>query len=65
MIPQSAIEEWRNGVLWKTDEQYLIICHALTEIFKDEFLSDNLFFRGASQKKSNRVNLKYTYSISL
>jgi len=29
MIPQSAIEEWRNGVLWKTDEQYLIICHAM------------------------------------
>lgn len=37
MIPQSAIEEWRNKVPWQTNEQVeqdLIICRVLTETFK-------------------------------
>lgn len=51
MIPQSAIEEWRNKVPWQTNEQVeqdLIICRALTEIFKDSFLAENLAFRGGT-----------------
>jgi predicted nucleotidyltransferase component of viral defense system len=51
MIPVSAIEEWRNKVPWQTNEQVeqdLIICRALTEIFKDEFLAENLAFRGGT-----------------
>lgn len=51
MIPQSAIEEWRNKVPWQTNEQVeqdLIICRVLTEIFKDSFLAENLAFRGGT-----------------
>lgn len=51
MIPVSAIEEWRNKVPWQTNEQVeqdLIICRGLTEIYKDEFLSKSLAFRGGT-----------------
>jgi predicted nucleotidyltransferase component of viral defense system len=51
MIPQSAIEEWRNKVPWQTNEQVeqdLIICRALTAIYKDPFLAENLAFRGGT-----------------
>jgi predicted nucleotidyltransferase component of viral defense system len=51
MIPVSAIEEWRNKVPWHTNEQVeqdLIICRALTEIYKDEFLAQSLAFRGGT-----------------
>jgi predicted nucleotidyltransferase component of viral defense system len=51
MIPESAIVEWRNRVPWQTNEQVeqdLVICRALTEIFKDEFLASHLAFRGGT-----------------
>lgn len=51
MIPVSAIEEWRHKVPWQSNEQVeqdLIICRGLTEIFKDEFLSESLAFRGGT-----------------
>ncbi len=51
MIPQAYITEWANKVPWQTNEQVeqdLIICRALTEIFKDEFLANNLAFRGGT-----------------
>jgi len=51
MIPESAIVEWRNRVPWQTNEQVeqdLVICRALTEIFKDEFLANHLAFRGGT-----------------
>lgn len=51
MIPISAIEEWRSNVPWQTNEQVeqdLIICRALTELFKDEFLASHLAFRGGT-----------------
>jgi predicted nucleotidyltransferase component of viral defense system len=51
MIPQSAIIEWSNYVPWQTNEQVeqdLIICRALVEIFKDNFLSEKLAFRGGT-----------------
>lgn len=51
MIPQAYITEWSNYVPWQTNEQVeqdLVICRALVEIFKDEFLSNSLAFRGGT-----------------
>ena len=51
MIPESAIQQWRERAPWNTDamvEQDLIICRALVDIFSDEFLRDNLAFRGGT-----------------
>ena len=51
MIPESAIQQWRGYSPWNTDamvEQDLIICRALVDIFSDEFLRDNLAFRGGT-----------------
>ena len=51
MIPQAYITEWSNTVLWQTNEQIeqdLIICRALVALFSDEFLSENLAFRGGT-----------------
>ena len=51
MIPKAYITEWSNNVPWQTNEQVeqdLVICRALIEIFKDDFLADNLAFRGGT-----------------
>ena len=51
MIPQVYITEWSHKVPWQTNEQVeqdLVICRALTEIFKDELLASRLAFRGGS-----------------
>jgi predicted nucleotidyltransferase component of viral defense system len=51
MIPQAYITAWSNYVPWQTNEQVeqdLVICRALVEIFKDEFLADSLAFRGGT-----------------
>jgi len=51
MIPQAYITEWSHKVPWQTNEQVeqdLVICKALTEIFKDEFLASHLAFRGGT-----------------
>lgn len=51
MIPQAYITEWSNNVPWQTNEQVeqdLVICRALIEIFKDDFLADSLAFRGGT-----------------
>lgn len=51
MIPQAYITEWSHNVPWQTNEQIeqdLIICRALTEIFKDEFLAKSMAFRGGT-----------------
>lgn len=51
MIPQAYITEWSNYVPWQTNEQVeqdLVICRALVEIYKDEFLADSLAFRGGT-----------------
>ena len=51
MIPQAYITEWSNHVPWQTNEQVeqdLVICRALVEIFKDEFLADSFAFRGGT-----------------
>lgn len=51
MIPQSDITEWSNIVSWQTNEQVeqdLVICRALVEIFKDDYLVRHLAFRGGT-----------------
>lgn len=51
MIPTSEIKAWSNVVPWITDEQIeqdLVICRSLVEIFSNEFLAENLVFRGGT-----------------
>ena len=51
MIPISDIRAWNNVVPWITNEQIeqdLIISRSLVEIFSDDFLSENLVFRGGT-----------------
>ena len=51
MIPRAYITEWTQYAPWKLNEQVeqdLVICRALTEIFSDEFLSNELAFRGGT-----------------
>ncbi len=51
MIPKPYIAEWQNHAPWKDFgqvEQDLIISRALVEIFSDDFLRENLAFRGGT-----------------
>lgn len=51
MIPASEIKAWSNVVPWITDEQIeqdLVICRSLVGIFSNEFLAENLVFRGGT-----------------
>jgi len=51
MIPTQEIRAWSNVVPWIADEQIeqdLIICRSLVEIFSNEFLAENLAFRGGT-----------------
>lgn len=51
MIPVYSIQEWREVAPWTTDamvEQDLVICRALVSIFSDDFLKENLAFRGGT-----------------
>lgn len=51
MIPQTAITEWNQFVPWPNEvqvEQDLIICKALVEIYKDDYLANHLAFRGGT-----------------
>ncbi|MFA6402055.1 MAG: nucleotidyl transferase AbiEii/AbiGii toxin family protein [Salinivirgaceae bacterium] len=51
MIPANEIKAWSNVVPWITDEQIeqdLVICRSLVEIFSDDFLAENLVFRGGT-----------------
>jgi len=51
MIPVYSIQQWREMAPWNTDamvEQDLVICRALVSIFSDDFLRENLAFRGGT-----------------
>jgi predicted nucleotidyltransferase component of viral defense system len=51
MIPANEIIAWSNLVPWITYEQIeqdLVICRSLVEIFSNEFLAENLVFRGGT-----------------
>lgn len=55
MIPVYSIQEWREVAPWTTDamvEQDLVICRALVSIFSDDFLKENLAFRGGTASQS-------------
>ncbi|MCS6974001.1 nucleotidyl transferase AbiEii/AbiGii toxin family protein [Thermaurantimonas aggregans] len=70
MIPQAYINEWRQQVPWKSNEQVeqdLVICRTLLEIFSDEWLASNLAFRGgtALHKLYLRPQPRYSEDIDL
>lgn len=51
MIPRPYIAKWQDYAPWKEFsqvEQDLIISRTLVEIFSDEFLRENLAFRGGT-----------------
>lgn len=51
MIPINEIRAWSNFAPWITNEQIeqdLVICRSLVEIFSNEFLAENLVFRGGT-----------------
>jgi predicted nucleotidyltransferase component of viral defense system len=51
MIPRPNIAKWQQHAPWKEFaqvEQDLIISRTLVEIFSDEFLRENLAFRGGT-----------------
>jgi len=51
MIPEYAINEWRNTLPWGGLEQVeldLVICRALTELYNDDYLATHLAFRGGT-----------------
>lgn len=51
MIPEIFIQDWRATAPWAQDvqvEQDLLICRALVEIYRDDYLRENLAFRGGT-----------------
>jgi len=51
MINRASLLSWEQQVPWPDPlmvEQDLIICKALVSIFSDDFLRDNLAFRGGT-----------------
>lgn len=70
MIPKAYITEWTQYAPWKSNEQVeqdLIICRAIVEIFSDEYLKDELAFRGgtALHKLFLSPQLRYSEDIDL
>lgn len=51
MISEIYIQDWRVSAPWSQDvqvEQDLLICRAIVEIYKDDYLRENLAFRGGT-----------------
>jgi len=51
MIPKAFITEWTQYAPWKTNEQVeqdLVICRALIHLFSDDYLREELAFRGGT-----------------
>lgn len=70
MIPRPFISKWQEYAPWNEFaqvEQDLIISRALVEIFKDDFLKDNLAFRGgtALNKLYHTIAPRYSEDIDL
>ena len=65
MIDRTSILEWNEHAPW-TDpamvEQDLIICRALVDIFSDEFLREQLAFRGGTALHKLYLQLQPRYS---
>lgn len=65
MISRPYIAEWREHAPWKEFaqvEQDLIISRALTELFSDDFLHENLAFRGGTALHKLYLNPAPRYS---
>jgi len=65
MIPRPYIAKWKDQVAWRSDvqvEQDLIISRALVEIFSDDFLRENLAFRGGTALYKLYLNPAPRYS---
>jgi predicted nucleotidyltransferase component of viral defense system len=65
MIPRPDIAKWQQHAPWKEFaqvEQDLIISRALVEIFSDEFLRENLAFRGGTALHKLYLNPAPRYS---
>lgn len=70
MIPKRYIEEWKAFAPWPENaqvEQDLVIERAIVEIFSDEFLNENLAFRGgtALHKLFLKPQSRYSEDIDL
>jgi predicted nucleotidyltransferase component of viral defense system len=65
MIPKPDIAKWQEHAPWKQFyqvEQDLVISRALIEIFSDEFLRENLAFRGGTALHKLYLNPAPRYS---
>jgi predicted nucleotidyltransferase component of viral defense system len=65
MIPKPYIAKWQDHAPWKQFyqvEQDLVISRALVEIFSDEFLKENLAFRGGTALHKLYLNPAPRYS---
>jgi len=65
MIPKPYIAKWQEQVPWKQFyqvEQDLVISRALIEIFSDNFLRENLAFRGGTALHKLYLNPASRYS---
>ena len=65
MIPRPYIAKWQEHTPWKQFyqvEQDLVISRALIEIFSDEFLRENLAFRGGTALHKLYLNPAPRYS---
>ncbi len=65
MIPRPFIAKWQQHAPWKEFaqvEQDLIISRALVEIFSDEYLRENLAFRGGTALHKLYLNPAARYS---
>ncbi len=70
MIPKAHIARWRDIAPWSNDdyvEQDLIISRALVDLFSDDFLNENLAFRGGTALHKLYLNpaLRYSEDIDL
>lgn len=65
MIPKPYIAKWQQNAPWNSFdqiEQDLVISRALVEIFSDEFLNENLAFRGGTALHKLYLNPAPRYS---
>jgi len=65
MIPKPYIAKWQEQAPWKTFaqiEQDLVICRTLVAIFSDDFLRENLAFRGGTALHKLFLNPAPRYS---
>ncbi|MCC5943020.1 MAG: nucleotidyl transferase AbiEii/AbiGii toxin family protein [Balneolaceae bacterium] len=65
MIPKAYIDAWRSVAPWNESsqvEQDLVISRAVVEIFSNEFLKENLAFRGGTALHKLYLNPQARYS---